>query len=184
VLAAVLIVLWRRGRRLAPSIAVALMLFAFAGEETFTTGTGRPSAASSALAFDSAQASLAYKLKVEVSPDTTIAASAIGQVGYFTRDQVIDLLGFTDAHIAKERPKWHVVFPGHNKWDLSYSLTTSRPDVILGSWPATGPSSLAEIRRLGYVPIASDVFVRRDSRKVNRSALAAIFASGAQNVAH
>ena len=42
-----------------------------------------------------------------------------------------DLLGKSDAHIARTSAKWGM--PGHNKWDYDYSLGQIRPDLIITS---------------------------------------------------
>jgi hypothetical protein len=90
-------------------------------------------------------------------PDSTwVATNAAGCLPYYARLPTIDMLGLTDAHIARARPD-RQQWPGHERGDGDYVLSR-RPDVIIlggaeGSatpWPFAGDQQIA----------ASPVFAR------------------------
>ena len=71
---------------------------------------------------------------------------------YFSNRPAIDLLGKNDAYIANLKPnfddfvgEWNSSFyPGHNKWDLNYSIGYLKPDMVAQSWGKTS------VQDLGY----------------------------------
>ena len=79
----------------------------------------------------SSRASVAEWLDQVAGPDDSILLGEIGQVGYITDRRVYDMFGLVDAHIAHldvstmGRGK-----PGHEKRDLSYSLSL-RPNWVV-----------------------------------------------------
>ena len=62
--------------------------------------------------------------------------------------------------------------PGHDKWDLAYSIGELRPDIILGVWRPTDEERRG-IDSWGYDRLGNDVFVLRASPRVERDRLAA-----------
>jgi hypothetical protein len=78
--------------------------------------------------------------------DATIAVDWAGAIPYFARRTTVDLLGKNDPHIARMDPV-APFRPGHNKWDLNYSLSERKPDFVVVLFL---PS--AEIRVRGYQP--------------------------------
>lgn len=65
-------------------------------------------------------------------PDTIVAVYAAGQIPYYSRLPSHDMLGLNDAHIASvARPALGTGFTGHERFDVSYTLETIRPDVIV-----------------------------------------------------
>jgi hypothetical protein len=61
-------------------------------------------------------------------PRARVAVFAAGAVSYFSHRYVLDLLGKSDPHIARQqarRPDWI----GHNKFDIEYSLGLE-PDLV------------------------------------------------------
>lgn len=63
-------------------------------------------------------------------PDTLLAGSGIGAIGYFSQRKLIDILGLTDVTIAHtERPTGEGL-AGHEKYNHAY-LLDRRPSVIL-----------------------------------------------------
>jgi hypothetical protein len=75
----------------------------------------------------------------------TVAAFAAGVLPYYSQRRAIDPLGKCDATIARLPVRGGVPWnerggmPGHNKYDLEYSLKSKRPTVIqwIGSPPCT-----------------------------------------------
>lgn len=71
-------------------------------------------------------------------PQAKIAVVAAGNIPYFYEANYLDLLGKNDKHIAHllliEVQGYHDDFysfqPGHVKWDLPYSITFLKPDII------------------------------------------------------
>jgi hypothetical protein len=83
-------------------------------------------------------------------PGDSVAMAAAGALPYFSGRPGVDLLGFSDAHVAHEAPKAQAFHPGHTKWDYGYSFGTLRPAVVYQLYqdPATARRELAG---LGYV---------------------------------
>jgi hypothetical protein len=82
-----------------------------------------------------AQAGLAIR---DSSPAATIVAvTSAGAVPYFSRRLAVDILGKSDAVIARMVAvgPFH---PGHDKWDLERSIARVRPDLVAGLPRADG----------------------------------------------
>jgi hypothetical protein len=88
-------------------------------------------------------------LRAAFADSTWVATNAAGCLPYSSRLPTIDMLGLTDAHIARARPdrrQWL----GHERGDGAYVLSR-RPDVIIlggaeGSatpWPFAGDQQIA-----------------------------------------
>jgi hypothetical protein len=73
-------------------------------------------------------ARMAFYLRRNTPPETSIALHCAGTTGYFAQRPAIDVLGKSDRHIA--RLPVRVFHPGHSKWDWDYVLLERRPDVI------------------------------------------------------
>lgn len=64
----------------------------------------------------------------------------MGSIPYFTDRRAIDFLGKSDRYIAHLPPDisgsiaWHGMtsVPGHNKYDLNYSIKTLKPTYVQG----------------------------------------------------
>ena len=99
--------------------------------------------------------------------------TGVGASQYFSGRRFIDLLGKNDRHIAHGAPATDVFVPGHNKWDIAWSLGHLRPDVVVGGVLD------ADARRFGYVamkPRSGDFpggyfYVRDGSPRVRLGAL-------------
>lgn len=65
--------------------------------------------------------------------DAVIATVWAGAPAYYSRRPMVDLLGKSDWEIAGKSPKGDL-YPGHNKWDYSYSIGKLRPDVVFQLW--------------------------------------------------
>lgn len=93
------------------------------------------------------------------TPETArIAVIWAGAIPYFSRRPAIDLLGKSDPVIANLPPRGEFV-PGHDKWDIEYSVGQLAPDLIALGFrlPAR---DIELIRSLDYEKIAQ-YFVRR-----------------------
>lgn len=58
-----------------------------------------------------------------------VASGAIGMIGYYSRFEVIDLLGLTDARVARQ-PLRERGRPGHEKWANASYLEERRPHLV------------------------------------------------------
>lgn len=75
--------------------------------------------------------------------DASVAVVTAGNIPYFSQRYSIDLLGKSDVEVAHTQPHLGGLFdfdyrPGHDKWDLAYSIGTYAPDVIAQSWEGEG----------------------------------------------
>ena len=87
---------------------------------------------------------------------------------------MVDLLGKSDRRIARSAPRrvpgsnLESFFPGHDKWDLEYSVGKLRPDILFQMYDTVSANKLAN---WGYVPrCLSDgtvVYVLRTSTRVD-----------------
>ncbi|MQC26234.1 MAG: hypothetical protein DWG76_02140 [Chloroflexi bacterium] len=76
------------------------------------------------------------------TPEASIAVVAAGAIPYFSDLPAIDLLGKSDAVIARteshlpQAPLARLTSfrPGHSKWDYSYSLGVLHPDIVVQLW--------------------------------------------------
>ena len=113
------------------------------------------------------------RLKAATSPTATIAASSIGNIGYFSERPIVDLLGKTDPAIAHSPPRttfW--MLPGHMRWDYRHSIVALRPDVVAEIFgPTPGDYSMIEAAGYRRVPSTNKVitYVRADSALVNQA---------------
>ncbi|HYQ44987.1 MAG TPA: hypothetical protein VER11_23535 [Polyangiaceae bacterium] len=112
--------------------------------------------------------------------DAKVAVFFAGTVPYLTGRYAIDVLGKCDRHVARLPPdlsgrvSWYGMssVPGHNKYDLEYSLISQRPDYFeLSSW---GNQSLTTEELAQFETVTMDgvtVSLRKDSPHVNWSAI-------------
>jgi hypothetical protein len=122
---------------------------------------------------DVAWARYGVREKVATTPDATIAAASVGNVGYFSERRIVDLLGKTDPTIARRHARtdfW--MLPGHLRWDYRHSIVALQPDVVAELFQPTH-SDIAEVEAAGYLFVATSngeapSFVRADSRRVDR----------------
>jgi hypothetical protein len=100
---------------------------------------------------------------------------AAGTVPYYSGLRGVDVLGKSDRHVARLPPRGvgQTITPGHNKFDLQYSIGELRPDVIYDAlaWARYEPGVFEMVSRQ-YTPAASFWF-RRDSPHVRWSRLPA-----------
>lgn len=74
-------------------------------------------------------ARLGMRLQEILPPHTSIGLGSTGAIGYYTDMTIVDILGLTEVHIAREG---HIVAsqPGHMKTDGAYVLA-KEPDLLL-----------------------------------------------------
>jgi hypothetical protein len=71
-------------------------------------------------------------------PEASIGVYTAGLISYYTGRYSIDFLGKSDPYIARTYPhlpskiKWfeNITAPGHNKYDLAYSIKKRQPDYV------------------------------------------------------
>ena len=107
-------------------------------------------------------AKLGILLRDHTPKDFRIAVMAAGATPYFADRPTEDLLGKSDAHVAKLPPKG-VFSPGHDKWDYGYSIGQRRPDLIVELSDLT-PDDVQFIKAQGYVELPSGEWLRTPSR--------------------
>lgn len=91
-----------------------------------------------------------YALAQATSEDAVIATVWAGAPAYYSSRSMIDLLGKSDRRIASLKPSG-AFYPGHNKWDLEYSIGELQPDVVFQMWGSSGGNSLL-LLLWGYRP--------------------------------
>jgi hypothetical protein len=83
----------------------------------------------------------ALLLRAITTDNASIAVARAGTIPYFTERPSVDLLGKTDAHVARETARvpsslrrFLAFRPGHTKIDYEYSVGRLRPDVVKQLW--------------------------------------------------
>lgn len=124
------------------------------------------------LAWERGRIVLGLAIDTNTSPDETVALFGLGLAGYFADRPVIDMLGKTDAHVARTRPKhWRQV--AHQKSDPAYVMGR-RPEYVempytedevankrslrqesRGRWGYFAELALEPSFRENYVPVAT-----------------------------
>ena len=108
-------------------------------------------------------------------PDAKLAVVWAGIVPYFADRPAIDLLGKNDPTIAHEpmhvEPglrRWVTFYPGHMKWDYSYSIGQLKPDVVLQEWqlPRGQPDLVRDYELIRFAGLAYYVYARKGSPHV------------------
>ena len=114
-------------------------------------------------------------LRPALRDDAVVATVWAGVPAYYLGTPMIDLLGKNDAHVAATAPQASF-FPGHNKWDYSYSVGLLRPDVVFQVFQrGDGPAVTDSFPGWGYerrcmtsgVFPAHGVWVRKDSARIS-----------------
>lgn len=109
--------------------------------------------------FDVTTVNRAQALASVVDKPLRVATVRAGADSYYSGQAMIDILGKNDPVIARSAPhrevgagEYSTFYPGHDKWDYSWSIETLRPDVIMDMWVAT-PNDYAWLSTLGYVRV-------------------------------
>ncbi len=74
-------------------------------------------------------AHLGQRLREILPPSTSLGLGSTGAIGYYTDMRIVDILGLTDAHIARNG-RIVATQPGHMKTDGAHVLSL-RPDLLL-----------------------------------------------------
>jgi len=85
------------------------------------------------VAFNRAAVEAGIELSRYVDPKGSVAVAAAGTVPYYSGIRGVDVLGKSDRYIARLPGRGfggQRVTPGHNKYDLHYSIEKLRPDAI------------------------------------------------------
>jgi arabinofuranosyltransferase len=77
--------------------------------------------------FSQRRVNVALALERLTTPDATIGRFGAGTVPYYAGRPAIDFLGKADPRIARLAPDLSHFRPGHNKYDLEYSIKELRP---------------------------------------------------------
>jgi len=104
-------------------------------------------------------------------PEGSVAVAAAGAVPYYSGLRGVDVLGKSDRHIALlpgDGSYGDTVTPGHNKYDLHYSIEQLRPDAIFDavSLSRRPGNDVFEFVQRNYVQRGS-FWLRRDSPHVH-----------------
>jgi hypothetical protein len=108
---------------------------------------------------DAVMTEVAIRVRDATSDKTRVAVVWAGTLPYFSRRPAIDLLGKSDAVIAKRQPVLPFV-PGHDRFDYDYSIGVLHPDLVVGLWSPT-PRVMQLLSELGYEPVFGKVYARR-----------------------
>ncbi len=81
-------------------------------------------------------------------PDFTIAAFAVGSIGFYAHDRdVLDLLGLNDEVIAHSHvPHFGKGIAGHEKYNIDYVLRDVRPQIIIYAGAELAPMSAEQLK--------------------------------------
>ena len=90
---------------------------------------------------------LGDQLALVTTPAATVAVSGAGGSQYWADRPAVDLLGKSDAHVARLDPTAPFFVPGHDKMDVAHSVGALRPDVVAQSVPGE------VLLGYGYVPV-------------------------------
>lgn len=87
-------------------------------------------------------------LRAHTPPGAVVADQWAGTTLYFAERRGVDLLGKVDGRVARHAPVHPGPAPGHNRWDLAWSLGTLRPDYVIAptAWPPS-PQQRRELER-------------------------------------
>jgi hypothetical protein len=156
---------WRRAMGemspVASAILVAIPAIALVNAEPMAYWTLRNAHEQRA---DAVTTTLGLHLREHLAADAVIAVVRAGNTPYFAERRAIDLLGKTDPAIARSRPVYPFM-PGHDKRDWAHSIGAGRPDVVAHVW-WNDAGDEAELASYGYRRLANNLWVRRDSRKI------------------
>jgi hypothetical protein len=115
-----------------------------------------------------------------VPEDYTIAAYAVGALGYHAEQDVLDLLGVNDVTIAHTGvPDLGKGIAGHEKYNTDYVFDEAQPELIVPADAHVGPMSDAELRDLfsGTSLVARDIYLH-DPRLWERYAVRSVEIEG------
>ena len=123
------------------------------------------------VSFNRATVEAGLELARYADPEGSVAVAAAGAVPYYSGLRGVDVLGKSDRHIARlpgDGSYGDTVTPGHNKYDLHYSIEQLRPDAIYDavSLSRRPGNDVFEFVRRNYVQRGS-FWLRRDSPHIH-----------------
>jgi hypothetical protein len=127
------------------------------------------------VSFNQDNVNSAIVLNEITTSDATIGVFWAGSIPYFTDRRAIDFLGKSDRYIAELPPdisgavSWNGTdsVPGHNKYDLNYSIKTLEPTYVQGlRWGTQDLSQWAETRYIKVKYVGVRLFLLKDSPAV------------------
>ncbi len=96
---------------------------------------------------------LATWMSNNTQPDYTIAAFAVGAIGFYSDRDVLDLLGLNDVVIAhSDVPDFGTGLTGHEKYNIDYVLDDVQPEIIITNDAQPGPLTTETFRAIAAVP--------------------------------
>jgi len=107
--------------------------------------------------------------------DATVGVYSAGSIPYYSGRRAIDFLGKSDRYIAHLSPDVSGIIkgdgmysvPGHNKYDLNYSIKTLKPTYVQDfSWGSQDLSKWAETRYIKIEYYGISIFLLKDSPQV------------------
>jgi arabinofuranosyltransferase len=121
--------------------------------------------------FNRATVQAGIELSQFAEPQGSVAVAAAGAVPYYSGLRGVDVLGKSDRYIARlpgDGFDGQTVTPGHNKYDLHYSIEKLRPDAIYDavSLSRRPGNDVFEFVRQNYVQGGS-FWLRRDSPHIH-----------------
>jgi hypothetical protein len=117
----------------------------------------------------------AQAVEAVTTPDATIGSFYAGLIPYYTGRRAVDFLGKMDARIARLPPDlsgavaWYGMtsVPGHNKYDLTYSIQTLQPTWIEHcAWGVQNVCGWVEEHYARAVYNGVEIWLRRDAEGV------------------
>jgi hypothetical protein len=124
---------------------------------------------------------LALAIEQVTTPDATVGVLSAGTVPYYSGRPAIDFLGKADRRIAGLSPDlsgdhlgstsvhgiWNFYTPGHNKYDLEYSIKELRPTYVEGfQWGVQDVSGWAESEYVKVEYEGVPLYLLKDSEEV------------------
>ncbi len=122
---------------------------------------------------------IALALEKATDPQARVAVVTAGVIPYFAERPSIDMLGKSDAYIARLPYRDGVpigkIRPGHMKYDYAYSIGDLQPDVVTNLWrdreeakPFLKDYALVEARGVRFWARADSPHIRWDNVKIIR----------------
>ena len=114
---------------------------------------------------------IALAINAVTDPQLSVGVFWAGTVPYYTHRYAVDFLGKSDTYIAHLPPAEDTTvstLPGHNKFDLTYSILNLQPDYVSGF--AWGGMDITETARPLYVHAEYKevkMYLLENSNKVN-----------------
>ena len=119
---------------------------------------------------NSANINTAVAINAVTEPDASIGVFWAGTMPYYTHRYGVDFLGKSDVHIAHMSPPEGTnvkTLPGHNKFDLVYSILERQPDFVPGfEWGGQDVSEEARALYTRAVYKGVNMYLRKKSDKI------------------